>query len=310
MPYVTGVATSANDLQNAVVAAATDHGWSWDASNSLLSKGDILGQLTVEGLNLLVQAALGAAGSMLLNPAAKRVGITDRLRQAGNTLLGYPLTYHLFVHTDPDDLILAVNYQVMWWQWLALGQARRFGVLGHGVFQWGTATSDINTTAGVAIDADGGTGSGGGNTSGAPFWQSHDTTGVQNSSIYLDFNGHGWWNNPVGVSTANPNNARATLAVPVLLTTQPNIWNGEAALIRLHVMAAQPAGFWSHVAELPHLRMTRNDNLDDGEIITLGAERWFIAPVYRKNTQSRNASPHNAANHSGTIAMAVRYDGP
>jgi hypothetical protein len=56
--------------------------------------------------------------------------------------------------------------------------------------------------------------------------------------------------------------------------------------------------------------MTRNDNIDDGQILTLGSERWFIAPVYRKNTASRAASPYNGATHSGTIAMAVRYDGP
>lgn len=310
MPYVTGLANSASDLLNAVVTAGTDNGWSWDAGNSMLYKGDIYGRLTVSGLNLLVQAALGYSGATLNTPAAKLVGITNRLGQAGNTLLSYPVTYHIFVHTAPDDIIVAVNYQVMWWQWLALGQARGFGVLGNGIWHWGTATSDISTSAGVAIDSNGSTGSGGGNTSGAPFWQSNDTSGVQNSSIYLNFNGHGWWNNPVGVSTANPNNARATIAVPTLLLTQPNNWNGEAVLTHIHIMAAQPSSFWSHVAELPHLRMTRNDNTDDGQILTLGSERWFIAPVYRKNTASRAASPYNGATHSGTIAMAVRYDGP
>ncbi len=310
MPYVTGLANSASDLLNAVVTAGTDNGWSWDATNSVLLKGQIYGRLSTSGLNFLVQAALGYSGATLDTPAVKLVGITDRLRQSGNTLLSYPVTYHIFVHTDPDDIILAVNYQVMWWQWLALGQARTFGVQGNGIWHWGTATSDISTNAGVAIDSNGSTGSGGGNTSGAPFWQSNDTTGVLASSIYLDFNGHGWWNNPVGGSTSPPNNARATIAAGTQLTTQPNNWNGEAVLTRVHIMAAQPSSFWSHVAELPHLRMTRNDNIDDGQIITLGAERWFIAPVYRKNTTSRNASPYNQANHSGTVAMAVRYDGP
>src|SRR5690554_1283689 len=99
-------------------------------------------------------------------------------------------------------------------------------------------------------------------------------------------------------------------AIDATESTQPNTSNGEAVLTSVHIMAAQPSSFWSHVAELPHLRMTRNDNIDDGQIITLGAERWFIAPVYRKNTTSRNASPYNQANHSGTVAMAVRYDGP
>lgn len=310
MPYYTGLANSAEDLRNAVVTAATDNGWSWDAANNMLHKGAIFGRLTVSGLNLLVQAAQGYSGATLIQPAPKMVGITDRLRSRGNTPLSYPVTYHIFVHTAPDDVIVAVNYQVMWWQWLALGQARTFGINGNGLWHWGTATSDISTSAGVAIDVGASTGAGGGNTSGAPFWQSNDTSGVQNSSIYLDFNGHGWWNNPVGGSTANPNNARATFPVATLLTTQPNTWNGEAVLLRMHIMAPQPSGFWSYVAELPHLRMTRNDNLDDGQILTLGTERWFVAPVYRKNTASRDRSPYDNANHSGTIAMAVRYDVP
>jgi hypothetical protein len=310
MPYVTGLANSASDLLNAVVTAGTDNGWSWDAANNMLYKGDIYGRLSTSGLNFLVQAAQGYTGASLDNPAVKSVGVTDRLRYSGNTLLSYPVTYHIFVHTNPDDIIVAVNYQVMWWQWLALGQARTFGVLGNGVWHWGTAPSDFSTSRGVAIDPDGGTGSGGGNTSGAPFWQSNDTSGVQNSSIYLNFNGNEWWNNPTGYYSTIPNGARATIAGATQLVTQPNTWNGEAVLARIHIMAVQPSNFWSHVAELPHLRMTRNDNIDDGQIVTLGPDRWFVAPVYRKDSANRNGSRYNSANHSGTVAMAVRYDGP
>ncbi|OED39009.1 hypothetical protein AB833_17375 [Chromatiales bacterium (ex Bugula neritina AB1)] len=310
MPYSTGLANSASDLLNAVVAAATEHGWRWDADNGVLQKGAIVGELSTNGLNLLLRAALGYSDAAPDTPAPKWVGITDRLQRSGNTPLSYPLTYHLFVHTQPDDIILAVNYQVVWWQWLALGQARTFGVLGNGVWQWGTATSDINTNAGVAIDANGSTGSGSGHTSGAPFWQANDVSGVLASSIYLDFNRHGWWNNPNGNTPVNPNNARATIAVSTQLVTQPNTWNGEAVLIRVHIMAQQPSSFWSHVAELPHLRMLRNDNINNGQILNLGSERWFVAPVYRKNTQNRNSSEYNHPNHSGTVAMAVRYDGP
>jgi hypothetical protein len=310
MPYATGTANSATELRDAIVAAATANGWTWDSTNSMLYKGVIYGKLTVSGLNLLVQAALGYSGGTLNTPASKQVGITNRLGAAGNTLLSYPLTYHIFIHTAPDDIIVAVNYQVSWWQWLAIGQAVNLGVNGNCLWQWGTAPSDINTSSGVAIHVNGSIGSGVGYTSGAPFWQPNDAASVRNSSIYLDFNGYGWWSNPIGSSTANPDNARATFSVAPLLATQPNTWNGEAVLLRMHIMAAQPSGLWSHAAELSHLRMTRNDNLNDGQILTLGPERWFVAPVYRKNTASRDASTSSTANHSGTIAMAVRYDGP
>lgn len=101
MPYATGLANSASDLLNAVVTAGTDNGWSWDSANSMLYKGDIYGRLTVSGLNLLVQAALGYSGGTLVTPAAKMVGITNRLGQAGNTLLSYPVTYHNAVSIIP-----------------------------------------------------------------------------------------------------------------------------------------------------------------------------------------------------------------
>lgn len=311
MPYVTGIANSAADLCNAVVSLATDHGWRWDNSNHILCKGDINGQVTSSDCNLLVQLAIGYSGNTLVSPAPQKTGITDRLGYAGNTLLSYPLTYHIFVHTAPDEIIVAVNYQLMWWQWLALGQANSFGVPGNAVWQWGSTTSDMKIQAGIALNVDGSS-SGGyyGHTSGAPFWQPNDGSGVPNSSIYLNVNGHGWWNNSLGYYSKNPNNACASIAAAPLLMTQPNTWNGEAVLIRLHIMVAQPSSFWSLVAELPHLRMLRNDYISDGQILTIGAERWFIAPVYRKNTVSRNTSVYKDATHSGTIAIAVRYDGP
>lgn len=311
MPYATGTANSATELRDAIVAAATANGWTWDSTNSMLYKGVIYGKLTVSGLRLFVQAALGYSGSTLTTPANRQVGISDVLTSSGNTPLSYPLTYHIFIHTDPDDIIVAVNYQVSWWQWLAIGQAVNLGVNGNCMWQWGTTTSDLASGNGVAVLINGSAGgSGFTRTSGAPFWKQNDSAGVLASSIYLNHQGYEWWSQRVSSTPTAGFGAAADFPAQTLLATQPNTWNGEAVLVRCHVMAIQPSSLWAYVADLPHLRFVRNDNINDGQILTLGTERWFAAPVYRKNTASRDASIPTSSNHSGTLGMAVRYDGP
>ncbi len=93
----------------------------------------------------------------------------------------------------------------MYWQWL---------ILRHNNFRY-------QQQAGVAIDAIGSIGNSDGNTAGAPFWQSHDISNVQASSIDLDFNGHDWWNKPMNVFTEDLNNTQATIATATQLVTQP-----------------------------------------------------------------------------------------
>jgi hypothetical protein len=48
--------------------------------------------------------------------------------------------------------------------------------------------------------------------------------------------------------------------------------------------------------------------------VTIGQDRWKIYPFFKKNIQYRNgttgASPSGGTNHSGTLAMAIRHDGP
>jgi hypothetical protein len=61
---------------------------------------------------------------------------------------------------------------------------------------------------------------------------------------------------------------------------------------------------------LPHVRLTRNDNYTDGQIITLGSDEWMVFPGLRKDLTQRNGSTSstetNALNSSGTVAIAVR----
>lgn len=314
MPYVTGLANSATDLRTAVVSAAAANGWTWDATNEMLYKSPVYVKLTVSGLQLRAQGALGYSGSTLTSPSGQMSCITDVFTQAGNTVLSYPVTYHVFIHSSPDDIVVAVNYGVVWWQWLGFGNAlAEGGGTANPLWQWGSSNTSQSTGTGVAIQVDGNPGYGYNNSAGAPFWQANDVAGVQNSLIHtggVDSAGvNGWYRNPTG-SIQGAGIATCTTTMPGLLATQPNTWNEEALLLRIRPTISRPFNFQSYVAEFPHMRMTRNDNFIDGEILTIGSDKWFVAPVYRKNTTSRDHSPSNDATHSGTIAMAIKYDGP
>lgn len=314
MPYVTGIANSAIDLRTAVVSAATANGWTWDAANEMLYKSPVYVKLTVSGLQLRAQAALGYSGSKLTSPSGQMSCITDVFTLAGNTVLSYPVTYHVFIHSSPDDIVVAVNYKGVWWQWLGFGNAlAEGGGTANPLWQWGSSNTSQTTGTGVALNVNVVTGPGVGYSAGAPFWQADNCSGVQNSLIYtggVDSAGvNGWYRNPTG-SIQGAGIATCTTTMPGLLATQPNTWNGEALLLRIRPTISRPSNFQSYVAEFPHMRMTRNDNFIDGEILTIGSDKWFVAPVYRKNITSRDGSQYYDATHSGTIAMAIKYDGP
>lgn len=315
MPYYTGTANSAADLVQAIVNAGTSNGWTWDATNSVLYKGDIYAKLTTSGSKVYVQTALGYSGSTLTNPAPVATGIRDDIIGGGAPALSYPLVYYVFVHASPDDIVCAVQYQSVYWQWLAFGQARNLGVAGKCIWQWGTCAAEVSTGASaitktVAIDASGYSDSGASWTSGAPFWppRGYNQAG-RNASLHVALDGIEWVSNKIASAQANSAFVRGAQQI---IDKTPSTWNGDTILAPCAVFMDRASGLVSPVCELPHIRMTRNDYLNDGQVITIGADRWRVAPVARKNTSSRDASAPSSSvpSHSGTIAVAVRYDGP
>lgn len=314
MPYYSGSANSSADLRQAIVNGATAHGWTWDGANNVLYKGSVYGRLTINGQRLYVQAAHGYSGGTLINGAPKAVGISDQITGSGNVPLSYPLNYHLFIHDSPDDVICAVNYNSVWWQWLAFGQARNLGVNGSCLFNFGTLASDaLSFSYGIGASADEGNTGGGGaaysHGSGLPFWRALVNQSTRtNSAIHLDIDGVGWVEGPPDTLPATW--ARLNPYVGEVISKTPNAWNAEAVLARAIVHVTRPSSLLSPAAELSHLRFTRNDYIMDGEVISIGGEQWKVMPAYRKNTANRNgAGPApDTLSHSGTIAIAVRYD--
>jgi hypothetical protein len=299
MAYYSGTATSASDLITAINNAATANGWTLSATGNILSKGNVHAQLsqwnpkdnTITDKGIGVQIGTGQSSGALTVACAAKVGIRTDIHDAVN--LSYSCTYHIFINTIPDEIVVAVNYNSSYWQWLAFGQAIKIGVTGLGIYCWGSSGFDAGYDYWLGFGSNL-------NYSGYNlnpcFWGTIRT----HSFIHLSLESNDWWP-PASYNTKEW--IRCYNSVGDVLRKQPNTWNSEALLVRTQLLASRASGFYSYVAELPHFRWIRNTYIDDGTVITLGTDKWFVAPVHKKDL---NATPSYNTNHSGTNGFAVR----
>lgn len=353
MPYITGAANSLPDLVTAIRNACTSNGWT--LSGEVLHKDGCYVRIRAiaktDGGNhpdfglIEIQPGNGIDGSNNLTdtpplystnwPACGVIGpMGNGTSTSVYTDWDWPVTYHIHILTNPDEVFVMVNYgSSQYWQGLSFGQSPSPGCPGTGNWAHGScprAAADNNNSGRlhggqrVVVNPQGSTLStwSGGVVQGAiPFWgYTMDQSGsVPNSSLF-----HGVWHND-GITTgwnhpryywnssANPGQAmniacssRACQPLPVY---SPNTWNDEAHLIRLQIMCPRLEWKSSVVGEIRHARYIRNDFLDDGEVINLGGEKWKVYPAYRKDASARNGGSAAGATHSGTSAIAIRYDG-
>jgi hypothetical protein len=307
MAYSTGTANSAAEIVAAIKSLATGNGWS--ESGTTLIKGDIYTDLSTSGNNVFIRGALGGVGT---NQSQRE----SRLRADAWTgtnniaMLTFPCTYHVFVNTDPDDVVCFVNYNVNWWQWIMFGKAKNMGVDGTCNYQAGSFPAGANSLAiPWSTTADGSLYSTSPFVYGVPFpfWQPNSpaVTAPTGDSINVEST---TWLECTNIPSSHAINARRF--AKTFLNLMPNAWNGEITLCRVLLKYLRSTGVYSYAAELPHIRYTRNDNYTDGEIITLGSDEWMIFPGLRKDFSQRDGSTSNAEsialNSSGTVAIAVR----
>jgi len=143
MAYSTGVANNLAEIVAAIKALAATSGWS--SSSTTIYKGNVYAQLSTTGNDVFVRCG---TGGVLTNqtPRASRLRGDAYTGTPAISTLSYPLTYHVFINTDPDDIVCFVNYNVNWWQWIAFGQALNLGVSGTCVYQSGSFPSSADAT--------------------------------------------------------------------------------------------------------------------------------------------------------------------
>ena len=334
MAYVTGTANSFSDLLAALQSACTANGWT--LSGNVLHKGSCYAEVMLNesaysasrnaDSTLSVRAGNGIDGSNALTDAAlayvdaPRMGIMPSATPLVNW--DWPVTYHVHVLTSSDEVYLRVNYGGgQLWQELEFGVSPAAGNAGTG--NWASASMSKSTSSNILTASSVDTRPAGGVTGYygssyfvcAPFFWDFGYNGGNGTSFAPNSHMHGAldattgapvWSN-VADNRMNGDVGAAITNVPLYGYT-PNAWNNEAVLFPVQITQVRPSAKISMIGELGHLRYIRNDFITDGQIITLGSDKWKVYPMYRKNAAARDGGA--GVDHSGTMATAVRYDGP
>lgn len=351
MSYATGTANSLTDLLTALRNACVAAGWT--LSGDVLHKGTCYAEVKIGTLGetgapangmIFVRPGNGKDGSNnLTDPATAGTGCgigTIRAVQNVNSYpdWDWPVSYHIHVHASPDEVFLLVNYGgATKWQYLTFGQSPAPGCAGTG--NWAASTVAEARTTGSYQGEDtvcaspNGTGPSGyysTRTGVGPFWF---LTGWGSTTSYgqAPFYFHGAvefttgapvWSGTIemlqSASATTTYQANRTIsACPTgryPLSRTPNAWNGETLLVPIQLVSSRADFKVSLVGRLAHIRMCRNDFIEDGAVITLGPDKWKVYPCFKKNTEYRDGyvsgSIGPTSGHSGTMAMAIRYDGP
>lgn len=341
MPYVTGAVNSMADLLAAIRTACTANGWT--LSGDVLHKGTCYARVAAEAFNaygtppatgyLSVRAGNGIDGSNALTDAAIErawIGYLSTTFAYPGTwgAWAWPVEYHIHVQADPDEVWVFVRYNTDYLQWLAFGQSGAPGNAGTGnwhaasVARYGNlGNGDVLVDRACNIAANGANNGIGYQPSFCPlpFWWfgNADSRKVsQNSAVHGAIDaatGSPVWSSNDGYLGAG-NTVGAAPALTPLLGRIPSLWNSEAVLLPIQIIQARASAKVSLLAELQHARLTRNDYIEPAGIVTLGGDRWKVYPAYRRNLGARVGGVPSydsiPINHSGTFAIAVRYDGP
>jgi hypothetical protein len=328
MPYATGTATSMSSLLTALRSACTSNGWTL-AGNVLYKNGcyaEIFAgpafSTATADMHLRIRAGNGIDGANALTdpaPEYSSIGYLYSANTTGASIIAWdwPVTYH--VHMHGDEVHMFVNFFAgQKWHFMAFGRSPAPGSVGTG--NWHTATISRNSSGGFLIyggnegifQVDGNGSSAG--WGGGYFWGRNSTFQVLTSSYmhgaFIESTGLPRWNIGLGAawSTYAEGAISASVCAMPLMAYSPNAWNSQSILLPIQIANLRLSSKISLIGELAHARFCRNDFIDPGAVITLGADRWKVYPMWEKNTSVRDGVVRGT--HSGTLAIAVRYDGP
>lgn len=305
MAYVTGNAADLSALRTAILNACSSNGWS--VSGNIVSKSGCFVDIQVSGATLQILGGTGASGGALTGAGPS----VCKMIAIGAVALTGPFTYHIFINGSPDEVYVWVNFGSSYYQHIAWGKSS-LTLPGSG--NWYSAFSgSLSTVDSVNISYDSsqqmvlGSSGSGNRTPAGPFFSYRGTTNISNANSFLHhaLDGGTGWSGTAGSGAGGIAFAAAVAGAPLGIT--PNNWNGEAPLIPVHVAVPRVSSLFSLVAQLKHCRYVRIDNLNPGQIITIGSEQWMVFPLLQKNSAAREPGTGLATTHSGTYGCAIRY---
>lgn len=297
MAYVTGTAANLAALLTGIQSACTANGWT--LAGSVLHKSGVYQRLVVNGDFIDSTGGTGIdGGNNLTNaaPSQARIGTLT----TGLAALVFPLTYHVFIGTVPDEVGVVIEYSTDKYQWLYWGKSA-VSLPGSGGWFSGSIAGAATTGGAMSLTiaqlSAGGFGMRGqasGSLCPALF---HASSFGGNLGEYINHgivSGTDW-------STTDIMAAKYRAPLDFCL---PSAWNTESVLLPIQVFStAYGSSKVAIVLDVAHARAMRIDNHQPGDVITLGGDRWMVFPWYNKSATETSTT-------SGRLGWAIRYDGP
>lgn len=341
MSYYTGVINNITELKSAVLNALDVEDWDvsgdWAFKDGLHGGGERIGfEFTVATSSpysskwMSVRARNGdlSHSSATYAPYSPYIGGGNWTGVSAELNVVYPATY--FIHVFDYEVFVVIQYGVDKYQHLCFGQSK-IKMPGTGAFIWGpqvnitgysTTTSFGNyVSSGYILGSPGGSIGGSGGTlagnvclMGIPFSQTLQLAPSSGFPV-VDAINTGFVDSGAGGSNSwtlgITNNDVIIGQYPsgMLHTFIPNAFNAEAVLLPLRAYKSYTSGTGFPVLELESCKLTRNDYYQPGQVVQIGITRWKIYPCLRRNTTDRIPTGVSGL-HSGTYALAIRYDGP
>lgn len=304
MAYYTGQVNSflalKDVIENAAVTAA-----GWQLNSGILSKKAAYVQLlsgTYQGYERLqITGGTGQSGESLLGAALWNGQIAAA---AGHPIV-WPAYYHIHVLDGLDEVYCVLNHGVDFFQLLAFGISDIPGIGGTGGWFSGSMSSRVGLSGALTLSLGVSADSVVAQTNIAQIaalWAVNSPNPNAQVHCSLD-NGAGW---------LQSGQASGYSSIPgALITSLPSPLNQAHVLIPVKCVAVRPSGGRTIVVQHHGLRALRLDNVEPGDIVSLGGERWKCYPWAVKDSGNRNGiSGYPSRLSSGTFGWAIRYDGP
>lgn len=296
------------DLKTALENACVANGWT--LTSGILSRSTSYFQLTAETAQLTLRGGTGQTGATLDGePLIGAVKSGVRIINYLGTTWTYPVNYEIHNFIDTDEIYFIVNYNSDFYQQLSFGKSNVPGIGGSGAWFTGQYSTQLsNTNSGNTLS----------------LYTSYDQIGALNSGmgvgLFFDnsssypasFINAGldtteWKFYKGGVTTSDLRNPSWAAG---LLTSLPSLSNSANVLVPVKAIQNRSSNGQTIIANLKNARYLRIDYINPGDIITFGAERWKVYPMFRKDASARNGIYNGSATHSGTFGYAIKYTGP
>ena len=287
MAYYNGTVANMDGLLTAITNACVADGWTYSG-----------GELVKHGCYFPISVDTYVTGYKRLkvqikNPTTTNVSPISCFREMSNAVISYPAEYHIFSFNY--EVYCVLNIQPGTYAWIAFGKCS-VSLPGTGAYLSASCGPSVSTTAEPTRPGFFAANSA---TSGAHSHHVH--TGLSYpSEFYAGISGTVL---PLPASTWYQSNY-------CVGKTQPNAFSGESILTPMLIYSAYAVSSYCLVHASRDARFLRIDNYEDEQLITYGSDQWMIFPWCKRNSSSRDSVDQYYQLNSGTLGMAIRYEGP